>query len=66
MREKAVMGLVGVAADPDFTETLIRPTLSPETLNLGHSTLNPAPQTLHRQMRETSCSVLSLQVLEGP
>ena len=26
------MGLVGVAADPDFTETLIRPTLSPETL----------------------------------
>ena len=26
MREKSVMGLVGVAADPDFTETLIRPT----------------------------------------
>jgi pimeloyl-ACP methyl ester carboxylesterase len=35
MRPDSVMGLVGVAADPDFTETLIRPALAernPEVL----------------------------------
>lgn len=54
MRPDAVLGLVGVAADPDFTETLIRPALSPETLAeieakgiADFQWSRPSPYTLH-------------------